>query len=64
MDFFLTFGERERQRERYKEDKFWVKGERRSHARETHDRSESAGCGLHQKVKKLSNKNEIHGFEL
>ena len=35
------------------EDKFWMKGERRSHARETYDRSERAGCGLHQKVKKL-----------
>ena len=35
------------------EDKFCMKGERRSHARETYDRSERAGCGLHQKVKKL-----------
>ena len=39
-----------------KEDKivFWVKGEKRGHARETTTLLTYAGCGLHQKVKKLS----------
>ena len=51
MLFVLTFGVCV---EIGKQTVFWVKGERRSHARETIALLTCAGCGLHKKVKKLS----------